>query len=200
MSKLVDLIVTRRESDPTDYRKIVSMCLDVNLIEAPYVPNDFVTARKNIAKYGTAEYVSWFDPDDKLYAYTLPLLIQTLKENPDAIGALCSSEYLVRGRTYNIVLSEFTTKPVHGHLMRIIKRSWFEENIHLLDAPVPEWPLTAKMIEDGAIYMPFSGFRWNVGETGDHQRITNQEIAATRVIMRSILGAKYQQLVKDYPA
>lgn len=194
---LVDLVVTRREEDPTTYRPIVARCPDVNLIEVPYVPGSFVTARMNLVLYGEAEYISWFDPDDLLYAYTLPLMIAELKKDRDLPGVLTLSDYSVStGRKRRIELSKMLEKPVHSHFMRIVKRSWLEENLYLFDTPVPEWPMMAKALEDGCKFLPWSGYCWIVG-SGDHTRITPERIQDTRLIVQTIAGSKYQQLVKE---
>ena len=193
---LVDFIVTRKDSDPTGYRDVVKQCPDVRLIEAPYVPNSFITARLNMLNYGDSEYIGWFDPDDLLYVYALPLMVQTLKANPDEIGAVMLCDYQIEGFRKQSEFKNFRTRPVHGHLLRIVKRKWLEENIKYLTSPVPEWPLTAKIIEDGAVMIPYSGYCWLVGD-GDHIRITSKDIDESRLQVNQILGSKYEKLLKE---
>lgn len=193
---LVDFIVTRKDSDPTGYRDIVKRCPDVRLIEAPYVPNSFIQARLNMLNYGDSEYIGWFDPDDLLYVYSLQFMVDAIKANPSEIGAIMLCDYEIKGVRKQSSFKDFRSRPVHGHLLRIVKRKWLEDNIRYLRSPVPEWPLTAKIIEDGAVMIPISGYCWMVGD-GDHCRITTDDIAISRLEVNEILGSKYQKLVKE---
>lgn len=194
---MIDFIVTRKPDDPTHYRHIVQMCPDANLIEVPMAPS-CTLARQALPTIGTSEYIAWFDPDDKLYSYTLPNLISVLKKNPGIVGVLCLSDYQQPGQPLKTIkIEDFARKPVDGHWFRILRRDWLAEHIALFDCPVNEWPVTAAAIEAGAIFVPIRGYCWIIGD-GDHKRVSNVGVQQAREAVKRILGTKYAKLVEQY--
>lgn len=194
---MIDVIVTRQPDDPTHYRHMIAMCPSATLIEVPFAES-VMAARKRLVEIGTADYICWFDPDDKLYSYALPQMVQELKKNPNPVGVLTLSDYQFSdGKRHSIRVGDFLKKPVDGHWFRILRRDWLAKNLHLLEHPVPEWPLIAQAIEDGATFLNIKSYCWMIGN-GVHKRITPQGVNDTRNVVRQILGDKYAKLVEQY--
>lgn len=191
VTPLVDFIVTRKETDPRQYAEVLFHPL-VNIIEVDFVPGSVIQARMNLVKHGTAPYITWFDPDDELYPWTMHTLINEITRNPDLVAAfMLSDTKLPDGREFQITLHKFAEEAMHSHLMRVIKRSWIEEHVHLFDNPVSEWALLATLLTENVVIIPKSGFKWIPTNEGHHRTITSDAVKSTRLVVKGILGDKY---------
>lgn len=192
----LDVIVTRKVTDAIQYRSVIRRSPNVNLIEVPFAESVQI-ARKAIVNYGTAKYVTWFDPDDELYENTLDRMIRALNDHPNAPGVLTAVDRRIPGKPLKIGnVYSFMKTPADGHMMRIFRRDWLMENKNMFDYPICEWTMTAHALVSGAIVLPFSGFCWNVGR-GDHTKRTSSDIAIARAAVREIIGHKYNEIIQE---
>lgn len=193
---LLDLVVTRKESDPTAYRKYADHPL-CRLIEVPYVPEGMTKCRRDLAVHGDSPFVAWFDPDDHLYRSTISTLIEYIQKYPDIDAVLMHSDIhhpLSSQKTMNI--NKFAENPVNNHFMRAINRKWLNAHLDDFNYPIAEWVFLARLLtQSNAIILPQSGYRWisNGGRT--HMSHTKEEVDATRDEVQRIMGYKY-----DYQA
>lgn len=191
-ASLVDVIVTRRENDPTAYRGIISMFPEVNLIEVEYVPGSVIQARMNLINYGSSPYICWFDPDDILHPWGVRHLLNALKSNMGIDGIMTLSDTGISGgKPRRIRFEEFHKYPVNCHLLRVIRRDWLNEHIEYFNNPVPEWALLAKLLLANSFVLPVIGYTWVPGDGATHQKINQQEITATKRKVQELLGDKY---------
>lgn len=191
VTPLVDFVVTRKETDPRQYTEVL-FHPRVNLIEVDFVEGSVIQARKNLVLHGTAPYVAWFDPDDELYTWTMHTLIDEIVANPDLDAAFMLSDTLLPdGRQFQININKFTDEAMHSHLMRVIKRSFIEENIELFNNPVAEWAMLATLLTKNVVIIPKSGFKWIPTAAGHHKTITSDAVIQTRLVVKGILGDKY---------
>lgn len=192
----LDFVVTRNSNDPIDYRTVVAKCSSVNLIEVPMAPS-VQLARKAIVKYGTAKYVTWFDPDDELYEHTLPRMIRALNSNPSVPGILTPVDRRYRSGAFRVGNKYgFMRSPADAHMMRIFRRDWLLQHFGMFDYPISEWTITAHALVSGAIILPFSGYCWNVGD-GDHTKRSKTDIQLTREVVKHIIGDKYHEIFQE---
>ncbi len=192
---LIDFIVTRKQKDPRQYSRVLRHPL-VNIIEVDFVPGSVIQARQDLIQYGNAPYITWFDPDDDLYRFTMDIFLKELVTNPDLDAVLMLSDTYFTTGSKQINLEKFHESPVNCHLMRAIKRTWLEENIELFNHPVPEWPLLAKLLTANTIIIPRSGYSWRPSTGSTHNSITSEQIKSTRDVVQGILGCKYDYTAK----
>lgn len=191
VTPLVDFIVTRKETDARQYADVLFHPL-VNLIEVDYVPGSVIQARKNLVKHGSAPYITWFDPDDELYPWTMHSLIDEIVADPTLEAAFMLSDTLLpTGEQFQIDINKFTQEAMHSHLMRVIKRSFIEDNVHLFDNPISEWAMIATLLTKHVVIIPRSGFKWIPTPGGHHRTITSDHVRDTRIVVEGILGDKY---------
>lgn len=180
---LLDLVVTRKESDPIAYRKYAEHPL-CRLIEVPFVPEGVTKCRQDLAIHGTSPFVAWFDPDDHLYRSTISTLIDYIQRYPMIDAVLMMSDVFHPLSTLKtIAFSKLGDDPVHGHLMRAVSRNWLNAHLDDFKWSVAEWVFTTRLVtESNAIILPQSGYRWvGVGGGGTHSTHAAADIVATRV-------------------
>lgn len=191
-SPILDVVVTRRDDDPTCYRTAVKhpQC---RLIEVPFVPEGMQKCRRDLAIHGDAPFVAWFDPDDELYPRTIHTLISYIKAYPHVSGVLMTSDiYHPASTMKTIQLDRFAHEAVHSHLMRAVNRKWLNEHLDDFNWPIAEWVFTAKLIQSDAIILPIPAYKWiGVGAGGTHLTHGKNDILITRAEVQRIMGDKY---------
>lgn len=197
MNHLIDLVVTRRPEDPRGY---LGSLFDpaVNLIEVPFVPGSVQQARMNLVEHGSAPWVTWFDPDDELYPWTMTILIDEITRQPDLDGVMMPAHELSQHTNRKTITryEEFTKSPAHAHAMRLVSRRFLEENVELFDNPVSEWAFVAKLMISNTLMLTQPGYMWIPGPSGHHTQISAADVQFTRDKVKEILGDKYMHKLK----
>lgn len=193
---LLDLVVTRKESDPTDYRKYADHPL-CRLIEVPFVPEGMTKCRRDLAAHGDSPFVAWFDPDDHLYRSTIPTLIEYIQKYPNIDAVLMLSDiYHPLSSQKSVDINKFADHPVNNHLMRAVNRKWLNAHLDDFNHSIAEWVFLARLVaKSNAIILPQSAYRWISTRGGAHMLHSKSEVDATRDEVRRIMGYKY-----DYQA
>lgn len=188
---ILDVVVTRKPGDPVDYRYKINNPL-CRLIEVPYVSDGIIKARQNLAIHGASPYVTWFDPDDVLYDGAVDRLITILTQHLGVTGVMMTSDIShPQNSQTTIQIKRFETAPVNSHFFRAIRRDWLTDHLDDFNWPVSEWVLTAKLFHTNAIIIEEPAFKWMATMSGDHSRITQNDVDVTREEVVRIMGYKY---------
>jgi hypothetical protein len=176
----------------------------VNVYHMPGIVGNVLQARINAFRVGTAPYVSYMDPDDKVVPEAFGECLNTLEANPKLAGVYTNSEVIKENGRSTLLYQKHNwskewhlSRSVPVHPLLVMRRSILMPILNQIEKIT--WTHKFRSLSDQIIcahvasvsdfqYINTVGYIWYKFESGNHKKTTGEDNLQLSALKRKLLA------------